>query len=106
MIDLPILLEEICGPILGKNKSLTDTLMWKMGIPRKGIQKRDFRCNVGRDGTEFVQHLVMDEFTSADCHYTYIMFIGGIALSLNHRSGKGGSFSLASHGDYYLPRRC
>jgi len=24
-IDLPILLEEICGPILGKYKSLTDT---------------------------------------------------------------------------------
>jgi hypothetical protein len=25
---LPILLEEICKPILGLDKSLTDTLMW------------------------------------------------------------------------------
>jgi hypothetical protein len=28
-IGLPILLEEICRPILGLYKSLTDTLMWK-----------------------------------------------------------------------------
>ncbi len=30
MIDLPILLQEICGPILGIYKSLTDTWMWKL----------------------------------------------------------------------------
>jgi len=31
-IDLPILLQEICGPILGINKSLTDTWMKKFGL--------------------------------------------------------------------------
>jgi hypothetical protein len=30
-IGLPILLEEICRPILGIYKSLTDTGMWKLG---------------------------------------------------------------------------
>ncbi len=48
--SLPILLEEICRPILGINKSPTDTWMWNWGwgraIPRKGIHKWDFRCNV------------------------------------------------------------
>jgi hypothetical protein len=29
MIRLPIMLQEICGPILGIYKSLTDTRMWK-----------------------------------------------------------------------------
>ncbi len=28
-IDLPILLQEMCGPILGIDISLTATLMWK-----------------------------------------------------------------------------
>jgi hypothetical protein len=42
---------EICGPILGIYKSLTDTCMWKLGlqgraIPRKGIHKWDFPCSV------------------------------------------------------------
>ncbi len=45
-----ILLQEICGPILGIYKSLTDTCMWKLGMrPRntqKGIQKWDFSCSV------------------------------------------------------------
>ncbi len=40
---------EICGPILGLYKSLTDTWMWKFGlkpwIPRKGIHKWDFPCS-------------------------------------------------------------
>ncbi len=49
-ICLPILLEEICRPILGPYKSLTDTWMWKFGlrprIPRKGIHKWDFHCSV------------------------------------------------------------
>ncbi len=31
-IDLRILLQEICGPILGIYKSLTDTWMWKLGL--------------------------------------------------------------------------
>jgi hypothetical protein len=48
-IDLPIQLQEICGPILGINKSHTDKEMWKMvrgiAIPRKGIHKWDFRCS-------------------------------------------------------------
>ncbi len=48
-IELPFLLEEICGPILGIYKSLTDTWMWKLGlrIPRKGIFKRNCRCSGG-----------------------------------------------------------
>jgi hypothetical protein len=49
-IGLPILLEEICRPILGLYKSLTYTRMWNWGwgraIPRKGIYKWDFRCSV------------------------------------------------------------
>jgi hypothetical protein len=55
-IGLPILLEEICGPILGLYKSLTDTLMWKLGlrpaIPRKGIHKWDFLCSEVADERE------------------------------------------------------
>ncbi len=31
-IALPILLQEVCGPILGIYKSLTDTWMWKLGL--------------------------------------------------------------------------
>ncbi len=31
-MSLPFLLEEICGPILGIYKSLTDTWMWKLGL--------------------------------------------------------------------------
>ncbi len=31
-MGLPFLLEEICGPILGIYKSLTDTWMWKLGL--------------------------------------------------------------------------
>jgi hypothetical protein len=40
-IDLPILLQEICGPILGIYKSLTDTRMWKQGQRPRNSQKRD-----------------------------------------------------------------
>ncbi len=50
MINLPILLQEICKPILGICKSLTDTWMWNWdwgrAIPRKGIHKWDFSCSV------------------------------------------------------------
>ncbi len=31
-ISLPILLEQICRPILGLYKSLTDTWIWKLGL--------------------------------------------------------------------------
>ncbi len=40
-IDLPILLQEICGPIQGKCKSLTDTKMWKVGLRPRNSQKRN-----------------------------------------------------------------
>ncbi len=40
-IGLPILLEEICRPILGLNKSLTDTWMWKLGLRPCYSQKRN-----------------------------------------------------------------
>ncbi len=38
---LPFLLEEICGPILGIYKSLTDTWMWKLGLRPRYSQKRN-----------------------------------------------------------------
>ncbi len=40
-IELPFLLEEICGPILGIYKSLTDTWMWKLGLRPRNSQKRN-----------------------------------------------------------------
>ncbi len=39
-ICLPILLQEICGPILGINKWLTDTLMGKLRLRPSNSQKR------------------------------------------------------------------
>jgi hypothetical protein len=50
IVDLPILPQEICGPILGIYKSLTDAHEcgnwdWGGAIPRKDIQKWDFRCS-------------------------------------------------------------
>ena len=39
-MGLPFLLEEICGPILGIYKSLTDTWMWKLGLRPRNSQKR------------------------------------------------------------------
>ncbi len=40
-IGLLILLEEICRPILGLYKSITDTRMWKMGLRPRYSQKRN-----------------------------------------------------------------
>ncbi len=40
-IGLPILLQEICGPILGIYKSLRDTRMWKLGLRQRNSQKRN-----------------------------------------------------------------
>jgi hypothetical protein len=40
-MGLPFLLEEICGPILGIYKSLTDTGMWKLGLRPRNSQKRN-----------------------------------------------------------------
>jgi hypothetical protein len=40
-ICLPILLEEICRPILGLYKSLTDTWMLKLGLRPRHSQKRN-----------------------------------------------------------------
>ncbi len=40
-IDLPILLQEICGPILEIYKSLTDTWMGKLGLRPRNSQKRN-----------------------------------------------------------------
>ncbi len=56
-IDLPLLLQEICGPILWICKSLTDTRVWKLGLGRPrnflflGIHKWDFRCSVKKNTT-------------------------------------------------------
>ncbi len=41
MIGLPILLEEICRPILGLYKSLTDTWMLKLGLRPRYSQLRN-----------------------------------------------------------------
>ncbi len=40
-IDLPILLQEISGPIMGIYESLTDTWMWKLGLRPRNSQKRN-----------------------------------------------------------------
>ncbi len=40
-MGLPFLLEEICGPILGIYKSLTDTWIWKLGLRPRNSQKRN-----------------------------------------------------------------
>jgi hypothetical protein len=40
-IGMPILLEEICRPILELYKSLTDTLKWKLGLRPRYSQKRN-----------------------------------------------------------------
>ncbi len=40
-MGLHILLQEICGPILGLYKSLTDKWMWKMGLRPRNSQKRN-----------------------------------------------------------------
>ncbi len=40
-VGLPFLLEEICRPILGLSKSLTDTGMWKLGLRPRYSQKRN-----------------------------------------------------------------
>ncbi len=55
-IGLPILLEEICRPILGLcNRSQTHECWnwgWGRAIPRKGKYKEDFRCSAtGSKGT-------------------------------------------------------
>ncbi len=39
--DLPILLQEICGPILGIYKLVTDTWMWKLGQRPRNSKKRN-----------------------------------------------------------------
>ncbi len=41
MIDLPILLQDTCGPILEIFKSLTDKRMWKLGMRPHNSQKRN-----------------------------------------------------------------
>jgi hypothetical protein len=41
IFPLPILLQGICGPILGIYKSLTDTWMWKFGLRPRNSQKRN-----------------------------------------------------------------
>ncbi len=40
-IDLPVLLQEICRPILGIYKSLKDTWMWKLRMRPRNSQKRN-----------------------------------------------------------------
>ncbi len=40
-IGISILPQEICGPILGIYKSLTDTSMWKLGLRPRNSQERN-----------------------------------------------------------------
>ncbi len=44
-IDLSILLQQICGPILGIYKSLTNTWMWKLGLRPHNSQKRNTKMS-------------------------------------------------------------
>ncbi len=58
---LPILLKEICRPILGLyiNRSQTQECWnwgWGRTIPRKGIHKWDFRCSVRTNVDFFSPH--------------------------------------------------
>ncbi len=56
-IKLPIMLQEICGQILGIYKSLTNTWMWKLGLrprnPKKRNNKWDFHCSAELDCTRY-----------------------------------------------------
>ena len=45
-VGLPNLQQEICGPILGIYKSLTDTSMWKLGLRPRNSQKRNMNIQV------------------------------------------------------------
>jgi hypothetical protein len=50
-VGLPILLEDICGPILGIYKRLTNVEIGTEGgraILRKGIHKGNFCCSAGK----------------------------------------------------------
>jgi hypothetical protein len=58
-IDLPILLQEICGPILGIYKSLTDTWMWKFGLRPRHSQKRNTYMGFPRSAYHRVLHRVL-----------------------------------------------
>ncbi len=41
-MGLPFLLEEICRPILGIYKSLTDTWMWKLGLRAAQFPEKEY----------------------------------------------------------------
>ncbi len=66
-IDLPILLQEICGPILEIYKSIRDTWMWKLGLRPRNSQERNsqlgfsLQCMVSRRGTAPESRRVQDQ---------------------------------------------
>ncbi len=55
-IGLPILLQEICGPILGINSSQTlecGNWDWGRAIPRKGMHRGDFPCGAAKKSPNY-----------------------------------------------------
>ncbi len=59
-MGLPFLLEEICGPILGQYKSLTDTWMWKLGLRPRNFQEiiHTWNCRCSFIGFPQYRHLI------------------------------------------------
>jgi len=93
-IDLPILLQEICGPIMGIYKSLTDTCMWGLrgAIPRKGIQKWYFRCSVVKN------NFFVSAFMCVIAHVLYICMkgcMGPLSYACMYNGSQGHSRLIA-----------
>ncbi len=71
-IGLPILLQEICGPILEYiHKSLTDTWMRKMGLRPRNSQKKNKKMGFSLQCTDniCVAHYVSTQHYSATNHW-------------------------------------
>jgi hypothetical protein len=68
-IDLPILLQEICGPILGIYKSLTDTEIWTEAaqFPEKEYRNEIFVAV----GLQYFDNILDIRKLSATCFFLY-----------------------------------
>ncbi len=93
MIDLPILLQGLCGPILGIYKSLTDIWMWKLRLrpTNSQIHTWDFRCSVCMHGSVYYikfgkpevcvhDSKTLDSLNASVC-LEYLYTIGGTSQS-------------------------
>jgi hypothetical protein len=70
-IDLPILLQEICGLILRiyYNRSQTHENGKGRAIPRKRIHKWDFLCSAGKQGLGIYMNLTPKQSGRSSCSY-------------------------------------